>query len=152
MVKGGSRLTACCGLYCGDCIRYRSRFAYLAGALKEELERRAFAPYAEVKAGSVGELKHYEVFNGVLQAIAALSCDKPCRSGGDGCGQSCEIKKCAGVKGLEGCWQCREFEDCSKFAFLDPFHGNAPRENLRKINKYGLRRWARYRSRCYPWQ
>jgi len=152
MVKGGSRLTACCGLYCGDCIRYRSRAATLSAALKEDLDRSDFASYAKVKANALAQLKHYESFDGILQAIAALRCDRPCRAGGDGCGQSCEFKKCAGVKGLEGCWQCADFEGCGKFAFLDPFHGNGPRENLRKINQYGLRNWARYRSRCYRWQ
>ena len=40
-------LTAYCGLYCGDCIRYRSKASKLAFELKNELQRVEFDKYAE---------------------------------------------------------------------------------------------------------
>jgi len=53
-------LTAYCGLYCGDCIRYNSKASKLAYDLKEELQRVKFDKYAEVKSLSVKEFKHYK--------------------------------------------------------------------------------------------
>ena len=144
-------LTAYCGLYCGDCIRYKSRFADLARDLGDELQKVTFDKYAEAKSASVKELGHYREFREVLDAMVKLKCDIPCRAGGDGCMQPCEIKACVQLKGLEGCWQCDEFEACGKFEFLNPICGDTPRENLRKINEYGLDAWAEHRGKYYAW-
>ena len=54
-------------------------------------------------------------------------------------------------KNFEGCWECDEFEGCGNFEFLKRFHGNTPQENLRKIKKYGLDKWAKYRKEFYLW-
>jgi hypothetical protein len=151
MGKQEFELTAYCGLYCGDCIRYRSKAIDLAEDLAEELHKIKFDKYAEIRKDSVEEFKHYKEFRRVLDAIAKLQCDIPCRLGGDGCLEPCEIKKCVQAKNLEGCWECDEFETCKKFDFLKAFHGETPRDNLRKIKEHGLHRWANYRGKCYPW-
>jgi len=119
--------------------------------LMTELQGVQFDRYAEVKGASVKELKHYEEFCKVLDIIISLGCDTPCRLGGDGCLQACEIKSCVQSKKLEGCWECGEFEECSKFEFLMPIHGDAAKENLRKIKKYGLSKWVEHREKFYPW-
>ncbi len=144
-------LTAYCGLYCGDCLRYKSKVTELARNLTSELQAVRFDRYAEVKSVSVREFKSYEECRVVLEAIARLSCDTPCRAGGDGCLQSCEIKSCVQAKKLEGCWGCDVFEKCEKFEFLKPFSGDVPRENLRKIKEYGLTEWAKHRGEFYKW-
>jgi len=144
-------LTAYCGLYCGDCIRYKSRFEDLARDLGNELQKVRFDRYAEAKSASVKELGHYREFREVLDAMVKLKCDIPCRAGGDGCIQPCEIKACVQLKGLEGCWQCDEFEGCGKFEFLEPICGDTPQQNLRKIKEYGLDGWAQYRGKYYAW-
>jgi len=148
-------LTAYCGLYCGDCIRYRSKAADLARDLLSELQNTGFGKYAEVKSSSVNkaeELKHYQECCKVLAAIVELQCNESCRVGG-GCPTfSCTIVNCCQKKGFEGCWQCGEFENCKDFESLKPFHGDAPLQNLRKIKALGLDKWAQHRNKFYVWQ
>jgi len=151
MSKQEIELTAYCGLYCGDCIHYRSKSADLAQDLEDELQKVKFGKYAKVKSTSVKEFDYYKEFFALLDVIAKLKCNTPCRAGGDGCSQSCAIKKCVESKNLEGCWKCDESERCGKFKFLKRFHGDTPQENLRKIKKYGLDKWAEHRKKFYLW-
>ena len=144
-------LTAYCGLYCGDCLRYRSKVTELARDLLNELQVVQFDKYAEVKSAFVKEFEHYEECRQVLEAIAKLRCDTPCRAGGDGCLQPCGIKRCIQSKNIEGCWECSEFEKCDKFQFFKLFHSDNAKENLRKIKKYGLDQWAKHRGEFYKW-
>ena len=153
MSKQEIELTAYCGLYCGDCIRYRSKAADLARDLRDT----EFGKYADVKSGSmdadaVKQLEHYREFCEVLEAIIALQCDNPCRVG-RGCPTfSCGILECCWKKGFDGCWECKEFEKCKEFDFLKPFHGDTPLQNLRKIKELGLDRWSEHREKFYTWQ
>jgi len=151
MTKQEIELTAYCRLYCGDCIRYRSRAINLAEDLADELQKIKFDNYAHLKKDSVKEFQQYDGFRKILDAMARLECDIPCRAGGDGCSGPCEIKKCPHLNNFQGCWECDEFETCKNFEFLKSFHGETPRENLRKIKEYGLDRWVIYRGKCYPW-
>ena len=144
-------LTAFCGLYCGDCIRYRSRASELAGELLKEIDRHHLSEYADIKRTQVQEFAGFEPFVALLKAIAAFKCEVPCRLGGDGCGGACEIVGCVKAKGYEGCWQCDGFERCAKFDFLKPFHGDACLKNLIRIRGLGLEKWAKHREKCYPW-
>jgi hypothetical protein len=146
-----AELTAYCGLYCGDCLRYKSKAVDLARDLQTELRKVKFDKYAEVKSAFVKELGHYEKCCQVLDAIVKLECDTPCRAGGDGCLQPCEIKTCVQSKKLEGCWECGEFEGCNKFESFKRFHGDTAKENLRKIKEYGLSVWAGHREKFYRW-
>lgn len=59
MRKEEIELTGFCGLYCGDCIRYKSKAADLARELSGELEKAHFDKYAKVKSASVKELESY---------------------------------------------------------------------------------------------
>ena len=141
MSRQESELTAYCGLYCGDCIRYRSRAADLARDLLSELQDTEFNRYAEIKSSSakqfdaVKQFEHYRECCEVLEAIVALQCNDPCRVGG-GCPTfSCEILECCRKKGFDGCWQCDEFKTCEELDFLKPVHGDAHLKNLRILKK-----------------
>ena len=79
MNEDDSQLTAYCGIYCGDCIRYRSRAADLARELRMELARVDFETYAMVKSSSMRELARYAEAMSVLAAITSLRCEEPCR-------------------------------------------------------------------------
>ena len=144
-------LTAFCGLYCGDCIRYRSRVSDLAIELLNEIDKVHFTEYANVKRTHVKEFENFDSLISSLKAISAIKCDKPCRLGGDGCDGTCEIVICVKNKRFEGCWECDDFEGCDKFDFLKPFHGDGPVNNLRKIKNHGILHWAKHRDKCYPW-
>ena len=143
-------LAAYCGLYCGDCIRYQSKASELARALKAELQRLKFNKYAEVKSIFVDELKNYKECVEVLDAIADLQCNNTCRGGG--CPTfECKIIECCNKKELLGCWECIEFENCKELDFLEPFHGDLPKKNLRKIKELGLEKWLEHREKFFKW-
>ena len=158
MSESDAQLTAYCGLYCGDCIRYRSRAADLARELISELQATEFDKYAGIKSGSAKQLdavkqfEHYRECCEVLGAVAALQCNTPCRVGG-GCPTfSCEILECCRRKGFEGCWQCEESEGCRRLESLKSIHGDSHQQNLKRIRELGLDRWAEHRCRPYIWQ
>ena len=144
-------LTAYCGLYCADCIRYKSTASDLAKELVDVLEETKFAEYAKVKATSVKELNQFGKLESALKAIEALKCEKPCRMGDNECTEVCEILKCVQSKNFEGCWECDRLESCDKFEFLKPFHADTPKINCGLVRKYGLDNWSVHRTKCYPW-
>ena len=157
MSKEEIEQTAYCGLYCGDCIRYKSKAADLARGLLIELQDTEFEKYAEIKSGSAKQFdtakqfEHYGQCYEVLEAIVALQCNNPCRVSG-GCPTfSCDILKCCCEKGFEGCWQCNEFESCAKFDSLKSIHGDSPQQNLKKIEELGLDKWIERRCKPYVW-
>ena len=144
-------LTAYCGLYCGDCIRYQCRASDLAEELLQDMERVRFSEYADVKRTQIEAFEDVDSFISFLKALSAIKCETPCRLGGDGCGGACEIVACVKQKSLKGCWECDAFEKCSRLEFLKPFHGDGAIHNLRRIKRHGLENWARHRDKCYPW-
>jgi len=158
MSKQERELTAYCGLYCGDCIRYRSKLSILARDLLGELQNTEFDKYADIKSSSakqqdaVKQFKHYRECCEVLEAITALQCNTPCRVGGGCVTFSCEILECCQKKGFEGCWQCEIFEGCEKLESLKSIHGDSPQQNLKQIKELGLDRWAEHRCKPYIWQ
>jgi hypothetical protein len=93
-------LTAYCGLYCGDCVRYKSKASGFANELLNEIERLHLSEYASVKQAHTKEFKNFDTFISSLNAISKIKCEIPCSLGGDGCGGSCEIIKCVKNKSL----------------------------------------------------
>ena len=81
-------LTGYCGLYCPDCIRYKSKASDLAEQLLEELDKSEFAEYARLKSSPkkqlnpVKQFAHYQECCEILNTIANLQCNIPCRIGG----------------------------------------------------------------------
>jgi hypothetical protein len=144
-------LTGYCGLYCGDCIRYKCKASELSGELLNEIERHHFTEYADVKKHHTKEFENFESFVALLKAISGIKCETPCGLGGDGCSGSCEIIGCVHDKQINGCWECDAFENCENLTFLKTFHGSGIIINLHKIKKYGITDWAKHREKCYPW-
>lgn len=148
---GDVELTAYCGLYCGDCIRFKSKASALASDLLNELETAKFGDYAKVKQSQISDFQHFEVMLKLLGHISQLICEVPCRQGGDGCIDSCQIIECVKEKSFEGCWECTDYVTCEKLEFLKPFHGDTPLNNLHKIKELGIHAWAKHRGKCYHW-
>lgn len=127
-------LIAYCGLYCGDCFGHEGRIADLARDLRKELRQAKFEKFAE--AVPFKEFKHYKECYEVLGAMVKFRCKRTCKGGGGP--PFCKVRKCCQKNGFEGCWECDDFETCTKGDFLKPVHGEATTKNLRKLKKQGI--------------
>ena len=127
-------LVAYCGLYCGDCFGYKGKIADLSRDLRKELRQSRFDRVAE--SIPFKEFKHYKECYDVLGALVKLRCKRACRNGGGP--PFCKMRNCCQKKGIEGCWQCEEFETCEKLDFLKSIHGEAHLKNLRRLKKTGV--------------
>ena len=131
-------LVAYCGLYCGDCVGYQGKVADLARDLRKELRQAKFDKTAEY----LSTISFFDVFKKygdcyeVLGALVKFRCRKTCKGGGGP--PFCKMRKCCQKKGIDGCWQCDEFETCEKLDFLKPVHGDAHIKNLRILHKKGI--------------
>ena len=138
-----------------DMVLYTHSRRDVVWAGRELIEHGAIAvvPESDVeKFDKVEQFGHYKDCCEVLEAIAEIQCNVPCRLG-RGCARfSCDILECCLCKGLQGCWECSEFEDCEKFETLKSIHGDSPQKNLKKIKELGLDSWADKRCKPYAWQ
>lgn len=141
--------TACCGLYCGDCIPAHRPLFDAAERLRQELDKCGFGAYAQYKSKGNRIFDQFGTFREVLDAMLALPCPKPCFHGGGN--PACTIRACAQGKGLEGCWQCAAFETCALLEPMSKCHGDTVRHNLRTIRQLGVEHWAHQRGRHYVW-
>jgi len=144
-------LTAYCGLFCRDCLRYKGKIPDAARVLLSEMERRKFDNYAEAKMKFDKRFENYTVFIDVLRGIAELDCDKSCRKGGGCSGFECPIVQCCLEQKYEGCWQCDQLTSCNKFDFLQPFHGETPKNNCAYLHDNGFDNFIAHKQAFYIW-
>jgi len=130
-------LIAYCGLYCGDCVGHQGKVADLARDLRKELRQAKFGKTAEHLAGIpfFSTFKKYDDCYEVLGALVKFRCKHTCRGGGGP--PFCKMRICCRKKGIDGCWQCEEFETCKELDFLQPSHGDAHIKNLRILSRKG---------------
>ncbi|OGO08069.1 MAG: hypothetical protein A2Y92_01015 [Chloroflexi bacterium RBG_13_57_8] len=130
-------LTAYCGLYCGDCYRYKGKIADLARDLRKELRQEKFDSTAEKLSKNTffATLKNYPQCYEVLGEMVKFRCNRACRGGGGP--PVCKMRICCRQKNIEGCWVCVEFESCKKLDFLHAYHEDAHLKNLRILKKSG---------------
>ena len=129
---------AYCGLYCAECPNHTGILADMARDLRKELRTYRFDKTAELLS-SYPFFKTFEKYPDcyeVLGAIVKMRCGRSCRNGGGN--PTCKIRNCARKKQLNGCWECSEFEVCTKFDFLEVNHGKAHIKNLKTIKKKGV--------------
>jgi Protein of unknown function (DUF3795) len=131
-------LIAYCGLYCGDCVSYKGKVADLARDLRKELRAAKFDKTAELLAAVpfFEALKNYDQCYEVLGAMVKFRCKKTCKGGGGP--PFCKMRKCCQKKGIEGCWECADFETCENLDFLKAGHNDAHLKNLRTLRKKGV--------------
>ena len=136
-MTGEKDLVAYCGLYCEDCFMHQGKIADLARDIRKELRQAKFDRTAEFLSTNsfFAAFKNYPQCYEVLGALVKLRCKNACRGGGGP--PFCKMRKCCQKKGIEGCWQCDEFETCEKLDFLKPSHGEAHLKNLRILKKQG---------------
>jgi hypothetical protein len=129
-------LVAYCGLYCGDCLMHKGEVADLARDLRKKLRETKFERVAKGLSKIFKDLENYEQCYQVLGTMVRLRCRRACRQGGGP--PACKMRNCCQRKGIQGCWECEEFETCQKLEFLRAVHGEAHLKNLRKIKKQGI--------------
>ncbi len=130
-------LISYCGLYCGDCHAFKGKISDLAIELRKELRRTQYDKFANaISKHSLGkELKHFDECYNALGAMIRFRCMQGCRAGGGTI--NCKIKQCCTETGLQGCWECKEMEKCTKLDVLKPSHGKANIKNLKNLRKKG---------------
>jgi hypothetical protein len=129
-------LIAYCGLYCGDCPNHKGEIADLARDLRKKLREAKFERVAHGLSKFFKEFQHYDQCYQTLGGMVKLRCKRTCRAGGGP--PSCKMRSCCQKKGINGCWECDDFETCDKLNFLVPVHGDAHVKNLRNLKKRGV--------------
>ncbi len=130
-------LIAACGLYCGDCILRKGEIADLARDLRKKLREEKFGRQADGLSMFLKPLADYEQCYETLGAMVRLRCKHACREGGGP--PFCKMRACCKKKAITGCWECDDFETCSKLDFLKPVHGDAHIRNLRRLKRKGMK-------------
>jgi hypothetical protein len=133
-----TKMTAYCGLYCGECAFNKGTIPDLARDLRKELRQARFDKAAEVIPFIDAE-KYQEAYE-VMGSLVKLRC-KGCKTSARS--RFCDIAKCAIKKGYEGCWECDDFTHCDKMEFLAHVHGDGHIKNLRKIKRVGVDQWVK---------
>jgi len=134
-------LIAYCGLYCGDCFIYQGKIADLARDLRKEIRKSKFDRFAKMISKYFKPYKNYDTTYEVLGMMVRLRCKRTCHNGGGP--PSCKIRNCCIKKGIDGCWQCAEFEECKKLDFLRAVHDVAHIKNLRILKRKGIKQFIR---------
>jgi len=118
-------VVAYCGLNCPGCFVYQKTVSEAAKSLRRELRA------AKLKDSwrEIPFLGEYEPFKNTLDGLAKFRCSRLCRDGGGN--PWCKIRKCCQQRGLEGCWQCDDFETCDKLSARYV-------KNIRQIKKVGI--------------
>ena len=131
-------LIAYCGLYCGECFGHEGKIADLARDLRAELRKKKFDKFAKfISQHSFGKVyEHYPECYDVLGAMVKFRCKRACKNGGGP--PFCKMRKCCEKNGINGCWECDDFETCGKLDFLKSVHDDAHLKNLRKLKKQGV--------------
>jgi hypothetical protein len=136
MVKN-KELVAYCGLYCGDCVKYKGNVSKLADELKSELSKGKF----EKIATTISEIKDYKEFSNTLDILSDFKCEKGCREGGGT--PDCEIKDCCQKNGYETCAECDEFMYCTELAGVPVMQCGVVSyaKELERLRKLGIDKW-----------
>jgi len=129
-------LVGYCGLYCGDCFNYTGEIADLARDLRKKLRDAKFDVASRGLAKYFKDFANYDQCYQVLGAMVRLRCKRACKDGGGN--PSCKVRNCCQKRSISGCWECAEFETCTRLDFLKPIHGNANLKNLKIIQKQGI--------------
>ena len=137
-MEDGKELIAYCGLYCGDCFAHKGMIADMARDLRKELRQAKFKRFADAMSEYpyFATYKNYDAAYEVMGAMVRFRCKRGCRNGGGP--PTCKMRSCCRKKGIDGCWECADFETCKKLDFLKDTHLDAHIKNLRILSKKGV--------------
>lgn len=145
--------TACCGLYCDDCIPGDQRIYDAIEKTLAVFDEVGMEQYAAFSSQESGVFEQYPQAVDLLREILKLKCSGSCRQGPVsemGCMPDCPIRVCVLEKGYEGCWECAEHRRCDKLDGLKGFHPSL-NDALDTIAAKGIDAWVEARGPHYPW-
>jgi len=129
-----------CALYCGNCFIRKGDVTNRATELLQMLNDVNFGKWAsglaEINPAEMNAFKFHQECCDVLSAWDNMRCDKICREGGGS--SECGIRDCCKQKGLQGCWECDEFQSCATLGALQKVNGNRIIQNILMIQKQGI--------------
>jgi hypothetical protein len=165
-----------CGLTCCDCLFYKPELYATARQLRDLIQSSQLDTLLRLVVahqGWNGIARHlgqdssvFEKqfqpfaklpdFMQVLEGIINLQCPATCREA-SGCSiggttHACDALTCVQAKGVEGCWQCQEYETCDKLSFLRRNYGETINGNLSTIRDEGIEAVTSRGNQYYAWQ
>ena len=136
-MPGKKELVSYCGLYCGDCVKFKGNISKMAKELSLELSKENFKKVAT----SLKHAKNYDEFDQILKILADMECKDGCRQGGGT--PDCEIRHCCQEKGFETCADCDEFQYCPELAGIPVLQCGIVSyvKVLERIKELGMDKW-----------
>lgn len=140
-IAEAKKLVTYCGTYCGGCEMYQGRIIAMVAQEFQELT----AGYANWLPKAIQLDFNYDDFIKGLeyfsQANSSCYCQEPCKQSG---GAPCKIRPCAKEKGIEICFECKNFP-CEHFAWLLERYPQKLEEQ-KNFKKMGFEKWLRFHA------
>ena len=142
-VDESKKLICYCGAYCGECGMYRGRvYAKLAQEFLRIIEASDYPDWLP---------KFFKLdfnFDEFLKGVEYFSkkdtgpyCQEPCKEGG---GPPCKIRPCARERGIEICYECKDFP-CEHFSWILEKYSDKLKD-YERFKKLGLKGWIRFHA------
>jgi hypothetical protein len=146
-VQEAKKLVGYCGIYCGSCGMYKGRiYAQLAQELLEILKTAGYPDELTINPkGIQPDFNYHEFLKGMeyfSKEQSGAYCQEACKQGA---GVPCKTRPCAQERGLEICYECKDFpcENFSKCLEYCP----EKQENYERFKKLGFENWVRFHAK-----
>ncbi|MDH5684027.1 MAG: DUF3795 domain-containing protein [candidate division WOR-3 bacterium] len=141
-INEAKKMVGYCGAFCGDCGMYKGRiYAMVAQELLEIIKSAGYSDWlpkaVQLDFNYDDFIKGLEYFS---QENSSCYCQEPCKQGG---GAPCKIKSCAKERGIEICYECKDFA-CEHFSWLLEKYPNKLLD-YEQFEKLGFEGWLKLR-------
>jgi len=145
-INEAKKLIGYCGIYCGSCGMFRGRiYSKIAQDFLEVIKAAGYPD--EITINQKGVKPDFD-FDEFLKGIeyfskedSAAYCQEPCKKGG---GVPCKNRLCAKERGLEICYECKDFP-CEHFSWtLEKSPEKA--KDYERFKKLGFEGWIRFHA------
>jgi hypothetical protein len=145
-IKEAKKLIGYCGIYCGSCGMFRGRiYAKIARELLEVIKAADYPEELTINPkGITPDFDFNEFLKGVeyfCKEDSGAYCQDPCKQGG---GVLCKNRTCVKEKGLEICYECKDFP-CNHFSWTLE-ESPEKRKDFERFKKIGFEEWIRFHT------
>lgn len=165
-----TKFIAPCGMTCCDCLFRQEKIYEAAKSLKKVIKDfeydKFLLHFSKTNIPFFQDFKKIPEFLELLDKIIFMQCENVCMEA-RGCSvpnvdivfgglikeaHKCDVLLCIESKGYEGCWDCKELENCEKKKFFCHTYGNVPVENCVLIRDSGKEAVQARENKYYIWQ